>query len=84
MHADIYADTSPARLLPLGTRYTIVSGDLDPLVPKRFGEAFAAKARATHESPHELEIAGVEHFELTDPQSDAWTQIVAEIVALAK
>lgn len=83
-HPDIYADTSPARLLPLGTRYTIISGDLDPIVPKRFGEAFAAKARAARDNPREIEIAGAGHFELIDPRSDAWKQIVAEIDALAR
>jgi acetyl esterase/lipase len=82
--ADAYADTSPARLLPIGVPYVLLSGDLDEIVPKGFDSRFAQKARAAHESPREITIAGAGHFELIDPQSAAWQLIVTEIEALAK
>jgi acetyl esterase/lipase len=82
--ADAYADTSPARLLPIGVPYVLLSGDLDEIVPKGFDSRFAQKARVAHESPREITIAGAGHFELIDPQSAAWQLIVTEIEALAK
>jgi len=82
--ADAYADTSPARLLPIGVPYVLISGDLDEIVPKEFNSRFAQKARAAHESAREIAIAGAGHFELVDPQSAAWQRIVTEIEALAK
>ena len=82
--ADVYADTSPVRLLPIGVPYAIVSSELDDIVPKRFGERFAAKARAAHDAVREIEISDAGHFELIDPQSAAWKQIVPEIDRLAK
>jgi acetyl esterase/lipase len=82
--ADVYADTSPARLLPIGVPYVLMSGDLDEIVPKEFSTRFAEKARAAHESPREFTIAGAGHFELIDPQSAAWQLIVAEMEALAR
>jgi acetyl esterase/lipase len=81
--ADVYGDTSPARLLPIGMPYVLISGDLDEIVPKEFDTRFAQKARTAHESPREIMIAGAGHFELIDPQSAAWQLIVAEIEALA-
>jgi acetyl esterase/lipase len=83
-HEDVYADTSPARLLPIGVPYAIVSGALDNIVPPEFGVRFAAKARAAHDSFREMTISGAGHFELIDPQSPTWKEIVAEIDALAR
>ncbi|MBV9572009.1 MAG: alpha/beta hydrolase [Alphaproteobacteria bacterium] len=83
-NADVYADTSPARLLPIGVPYAIISADLDEIVPPEFGTRFAAKARAAKEAPHEIIIAGAGHFELIDPQSAAWKRIVAEIDRLSR
>jgi acetyl esterase/lipase len=84
-HPDVYEDISPARLLPIGVPYAIVSSELDDIVPKRFGAQFAAKARATRDAVREIEVANVGHFDLIDPQSAAWKQqIVPELDRLAK
>ena len=77
--SDVYADTSPARLLPIGVPYALVSGELDEIVPKEFDARFAASARAVNESPHEIVCSDAGHFELIDPQSAAWQRIVEEI-----
>jgi len=81
---DVYADISPARLLPIGVRYAVISSELDDIVPKRFANHFAIKARAAHDRVQEIEISGAGHFELIDPQSGAWKQILPEIDRLAK
>jgi hypothetical protein len=39
--ASPYADTSPARLPRPGAKLVVISGALDPIVPAKFGEAFA-------------------------------------------
>ena len=81
---DVYADTSPARLLPLGVPYAVASSELDDIVPKRFANHFISKARAANDRVQDIEIAGAGHFELIDPQSAAWKQIVRAIDRLAK
>lgn len=83
-HPNVYSDTSPGRLLPIGVPYAVISSDLDDIVPKVFGARFAAKGRAAHDDLREIEISGAGHFELIDPQSPAWKQIVPEIDRLAK
>jgi len=74
--ADLFGDTSPARLAPIGIRQWIYSGELDPIVPPIFGTEFAAgepgRARA-------ITLAGAGHFELIDPTSAAWRVIVRSI-----
>ena len=82
-NADVYADTSPAHLLPIGIPYDIISAELDEIVPPEFGARFAAKARAAKESATNTTIAGAGHFELIDPTSAAWKRIVAEIDRLS-
>jgi acetyl esterase/lipase len=72
---DVFTDTSPAELLPIGVPQAIVSGALDPIVPAPFGRAYAAKAKAAGDSVQEMTIAGAGHFELIDPQSSAFEQI---------
>ena len=72
---DIFTDTSPAELLPLGVPQTIVSGALDPIVPAPFGRAYAAKAKAAGDAVQEITLVDAGHFELIDPQSGAFAQI---------
>jgi acetyl esterase/lipase len=80
----LYADTSPSAMLPIGVRQVVVSGALDPIVPPRFGEAYAAKARAAGDPAQRLDIAGAGHFDLIDPTSEAWRRIEPLIEALLK
>lgn len=79
-HENVYADTSPARLLPIGVPQTIVSGALDPIVPQNFGRAYAAKAKAAGDTVQDVMLPGAGHFELIDPKSDAWKSIL-QIIA---
>lgn len=82
--ADRYADTSPAAMLPLGVPQTVVSGELDPIVPARFGHAYAQRATAAGDSVREVTEPGAGHFELIDPRSSAWNSVVRETRRLAR
>jgi acetyl esterase/lipase len=72
---DVFTDTSPAEMLPIGVPQAIISGALDPIVPAVFGHAYAAKAKAAGDEVQELTIAGAGHFELIDPESSAFEEI---------
>ncbi len=78
---DVYADTSPPRVLPLGRPQAVISGDLDHIVPSRFGAAYGARAKAAGDGVEVLDMAGAGHFELIDPSSAAWPTIRAAIVS---
>jgi acetyl esterase/lipase len=79
-----YADTSPAAMVPLRVKQAIVSGALDPIVPPRFGEAYAARARAAGDPAQAVTLAGAGHFELIDPTSEAWRHVAPVIQAMLK
>jgi pimeloyl-ACP methyl ester carboxylesterase len=72
---DVFKDTSPAEMLPIGVPQEIISGALDPIVPAAFGRAYAAKAKAAGDTVQELTIPDASHFELIDPQSSAFAEI---------
>lgn len=81
---DVFTDTSPADMLPIGVPQAIVSGALDPIVPPAFGSAYAAKAVAAGDSVQELTIADAGHFELIDPESSAFEKIRSLIGQMPK
>jgi len=83
-HADPYADTSPAKLLPIGVRQAIVSGETDRIVAPRFGHEYAAKAKAAGDTVTDIEVPAAGHFDLIDPQAPAWAAVLAAIDAMAK
>jgi acetyl esterase/lipase len=72
---DVFNDTSPAEMLPIGVPQEIISGALDPIVPAAFGRAYAGKAKAAGDTVQELTIPDASHFELIDPQSSAFAEI---------
>jgi acetyl esterase/lipase len=81
--AKVFADTSPAELLPLGVRQTIVSGDLDLIVPPVFGAYYAAEATKSGDKVEGVVIPRAGHFDLIDPLSDAWKRVEPLIDELA-
>ncbi|MFM9864984.1 MAG: alpha/beta hydrolase family protein [Micropepsaceae bacterium] len=83
-NVDVFADTSPAALLPIGVRQSVISGALDKIVPPAFGKNYADVAAKNGDTVKEITIENAGHFELIDPTSDAWKTIRAEIDALMK
>ncbi len=81
--AAAWADTSPPHLLPVHVRQLIVSGFHDPIVPPRFGQAYAAAARQAGDPVEEVVFPEAGHFELIDPGSTAWGKLYPMLDALA-
>jgi acetyl esterase/lipase len=78
---DMFLDTSPAALLPIGVPQVIMSGALDPIVPAVFGNAYAAQAAAAGDRVQNIVIPDASHFELIDPQSSTFEKIRSMILA---
>lgn len=78
---DVYADTSLARLAPIGVPHYVVNTELDRIAPPFHGRAYAALAGpdATY-----LEIPGEAHVELIAPESAAWRAERDLILRLAR
>ena len=76
---DLYADTSPARLLPLGVEQVVISGALDPIVPPALGMEYATRAEIAGEAVRVITLEDAGHFELIDPTAPAWNTILSEL-----
>jgi pimeloyl-ACP methyl ester carboxylesterase len=71
-HPPAHAD--PMRRLPLRVPVLLVHGADDDRVPVDYSRSFAAASGCDY-----LELAGVGHFELLDPRSRAWAQVVERL-----
>ncbi|MHB8530568.1 MAG: alpha/beta hydrolase family protein, partial [Caulobacteraceae bacterium] len=76
---DVWADTSPAERLPIGTVQEIINGERDPIAPPWLGRAWTDKARAAGDPARLTVIEAAGHVELIAPGTAAWTA-EAEIV----
>jgi acetyl esterase/lipase len=66
-----YAVADPAALAPPPVPVTLVHGTADEQVPARMSRAFHAGRL--------VEIPGAGHFDLIDPESPAWPQVMAAL-----
>lgn len=81
---DLYADTSPPRMLPLGKPQVVISGDHDHIVPPIFGRGYGAAATAQGDEARVIDLPDTGHFELIDPTAPAWGRIRTEIESLLR
>lgn len=77
-----YIATSPAALLPLGISQVLIHGTADDSVPLQMSLEYTAKAKAANDVVTFIELAGVDHFALIDPNSDAWAVTIEELERL--
>jgi acetyl esterase/lipase len=77
---DRYAAADPMARLPLGRRTVLVHGDRDAQVPVDLSRRYAEAARAAGDAVTLLELSGVDHFQVIDPQSPAWSRVVAAFI----
>lgn len=77
-----YAAASPLALLPVTTPHVLLHGDDDDLVPLAISESYQAQAMATG-SPSELYVLpGMDHFDVIDSQSPAWSTVLTAVRTL--
>jgi acetyl esterase/lipase len=75
-----YDAGSPIELLPTETRQVLVHGTADDIVPVSQSENFVERAEQLGEHPNLVKLDGVGHFELIDPESDAWSTVVEAVL----
>ena len=81
-HPDRYDAGSPIELLPAGTRQVLIHGVVDDVVPISQSEKFVERAEQLGEHPTIAKLDGTGHFELIDPESDAWSTILGAVLPL--
>jgi acetyl esterase/lipase len=79
---DHYAIASPADLLPLGARQILVHGSADDIVPATMSTQYFEKASKAGDRVALTPLRGMGHFELIDPASQAWPEVLAAVQKL--
>jgi dipeptidyl aminopeptidase/acylaminoacyl peptidase len=81
-HPDRYDAGSPIELLPNGSRQVLIHGSADDTVPVSQSEQFMQKAEQLDDDCQLVKLEGIGHFELIDPESNAWPIVVGEVSSL--
>lgn len=76
---DVFADTSPAELLPAGVRTILIHGEHDDISPAVTGENYARRARAAGDPAEVLVLPGGSHYDEVSADSKAWAIVNAQI-----
>lgn len=76
---DIFADTSPAELLPAGVRTVLIHGEFDTISPLRAGQAYARRAQAAGDHAEVIVLPGGSHYDEVAASSPSWTIVSAQI-----
>jgi acetyl esterase/lipase len=78
---DVYALASPIELLPCGVPQTLIHGTDDEDVPCDLSQRYHAAARAAGDDCTLVTLPDTGHFELIDPHSPAWPNVLAAVAA---
>ncbi len=81
---DPLADTSPARLFPVGVAFVSVNGSEDRIAPPMLGDALTRKAEAAGDSASLVVVPASGHVELVSPGTRAFdiqSQILSDFIA---
>jgi acetyl esterase/lipase len=73
--ADHYREADPMKLA-IGARQWLVHGAKDDVVPPAFSRDYVVAKQKAREDARPVEIAGAGHFELVDPRTGAWKDVV--------
>ncbi|MDT7935368.1 MAG: alpha/beta hydrolase, partial [Sphingomonadaceae bacterium] len=81
---DVFADTLPARLLPLGVKTLQFVGAEDRTVPPQLVLAYDKAARAAGEDITTRVIPGADHMAVVDPRTPAFAEVAVALAELTR
>lgn len=76
---DVFADTSPAELLPAGVHTVLIHGQFDTVSPPRVGADYARRASAAGDTAELIVLPGASHYDEVAASSPAWRVVGAAI-----
>ena len=79
---DRYDAGSPIDLLPTGAKCVLVHGTADDTVPLSQSQSFVERAEKLGDLSTLVKLDGIGHFELIDPESEAWQPVVRAVLSL--
>lgn len=80
VRADPFADTSPAELLPSGTKVVMVHGVYDHVFPPYTGLSYVAKVKAAGDIAEMIIVPDAGHFDTVMTGTPAWRLVSSRIL----
>lgn len=77
-----YAAASPSAMLPLGVPQVLIHGTHDENVPLEVSQSYAKAARDVNDPVTYIELEGIDHFDVIDPHSNAWSITIEQLQKL--
>lgn len=77
-----YAAASPIELMPSAAPHLLVHGSDDDIVPVEMSRAYHTLATRSGGTSTLLTPSGAGHFDVIDPESNAWPKVASAIVSL--
>lgn len=75
---DVYLDTSPVNLLPLGIPHVEITAAFDAPVPPFFGNHFVNAAKEAGDDARLVLLSEAGHFEMIAPWSKEWEEVIRQ------
>jgi pimeloyl-ACP methyl ester carboxylesterase len=82
-HPGRYESADPAALLPPGVPVRLVHGSADDRVPAQMSLGYARRAHAAGGQAFCTVLPGAGHFDVIDPLSPTWPQVLAAFRGVA-
>lgn len=83
---DHYREADPMQLAIPQARQRLIHGSVDDIVPPDFSRDYVSARQArtipSKEDVRLIEVAGAGHFDLIDPRTEAWKQVVRSVEEL--
>jgi pimeloyl-ACP methyl ester carboxylesterase len=77
---DVFADTTPAQLLPNDSRTVLINGELDDYSPPREAADYAALVRLAGDSIKTIVLPKASHYDEVAPNSPSGKLVVPQIL----
>jgi len=76
-HSDRYRNGNPGDLLPLACPQVLLQGTVDDQIPAAIPERWSSLADSCGSHATVYMLPGADHFDLVDPESPVWPQVMA-------
>lgn len=77
--ADVFADTSPQSMLPIGSTMILINGELDTVAPPALAMRFANAARRAGDNIRYLVVPNASHYDEVSIDSPVWPVLLKTI-----
>jgi acetyl esterase/lipase len=83
-HPERFSSANPGELLPFNIPQILIQGREDEQIPPALPERWAKLATRAGDQVHVKLIPGADHFDVVDPQSEAWPVVRAATQSLLR